>query len=80
MFVCACMCTCVCVGTPLHYFVREERFRDPLGSQLLDGLADCQGVRLREEVGHQLVVVGHHLWGLREKGLRVNIPQSMLDS
>mmetsp|Transcript_27757 Transcript_27757/g.38772 ORF Transcript_27757/g.38772 Transcript_27757/m.38772 type:complete len:371 (-) Transcript_27757:25-1137(-) len=46
---------------PRHHLVRHELLPDPGLAKLLRVLADGEGVGLREEVGHELVVVGHRL-------------------
>mmetsp|Transcript_52146 Transcript_52146/g.114011 ORF Transcript_52146/g.114011 Transcript_52146/m.114011 type:complete len:228 (-) Transcript_52146:13-696(-) len=50
--------------------VRDQVVRGALRLQLLRGLAERQGVRLREEVRHELVVVGDGLAGQVHRVLR----------
>mmetsp|Transcript_73394 Transcript_73394/g.174967 ORF Transcript_73394/g.174967 Transcript_73394/m.174967 type:complete len:218 (+) Transcript_73394:505-1158(+) len=46
---------------PAEDLVRDQLLRHPFSLQLLGSFAQGQGVRLRKEVGHELVVVGHRL-------------------
>mmetsp|Transcript_2912 Transcript_2912/g.7595 ORF Transcript_2912/g.7595 Transcript_2912/m.7595 type:complete len:399 (+) Transcript_2912:76-1272(+) len=57
-------------AVPGERLVGDEAVRDALGLQLSRGLAERQGVRLREEVRHELVVVRDGLAGQMHRVLR----------
>eukprot|EP00467_Chlorarachnion_reptans_P018434 CAMPEP_0114537544 /NCGR_PEP_ID=MMETSP0109-20121206/29637_1 /TAXON_ID=29199 /ORGANISM="Chlorarachnion reptans, Strain CCCM449" /LENGTH=660 /DNA_ID=CAMNT_0001721445 /DNA_START=330 /DNA_END=2308 /DNA_ORIENTATION=+ len=56
-------------AVPGHQAVGDQRLGDPLRAELRRRDPDRQGVRLGEEVGHQLVVVGDGLAGEADRGL-----------
>ena len=39
----------------------QQGFRNSLINELLDAFANGQGIRLGEKVGHEFIMVGHHL-------------------